>query len=320
MDTLRDRHIAARSRFAVALHEFLLAAQNAGGKTIWVFEGRHDIKYYGLRIRHALDIEPIPAVDAKGKENVLRLYDRVRKDEGFTRYRVAFFLDRDFGIQRDLDRKQAYVTPCYSIENLYATSSCFERILREEFGLSSQIDREEIEMIRTCYETWLTSFGEQALTINAWMKYQLNDENNVPAIALSDLCFDDFFHVTFRDGRVITRAKYTLATLEARYPSAKKMTLEDLDRVRNSFEESPDAILLASRGKFVLTFLVRVLAWLVEESSRSETACAKVPRRIFRLRRPVALSVHPNSALSVLSRFADTPPCLNDFLAQVVSS
>ena len=49
---------------------------------------------------------------------------------------TMFFVDRDYDFSQKQIDEDLFVTPCYSIENLYVQRECFVNILQSEFGLN----------------------------------------------------------------------------------------------------------------------------------------------------------------------------------------
>ena len=66
---------------------------------------------------------------------------KIRKHSVYYNAPCLFFVDSDFDCNSDIiDFKDIYITPCYSIENLYLSDTTFERVLAAEFGLSDTTD------------------------------------------------------------------------------------------------------------------------------------------------------------------------------------
>src|SRR5690606_7551264 len=99
---------------------------------ICVFEGE-DSKYYGSRIDTHFGQMNRKNLSCKSKRNVLNLKETVDANKELNSAKILFFVDSDF------DKKQndynLYYTPCYAIENLYASTHVLLRVLIDELGL-----------------------------------------------------------------------------------------------------------------------------------------------------------------------------------------
>jgi len=108
------------------------------------FEG-DDSKYYGSRIENIVQFNPdeLHPFSCGGKEEVLKFYRMINKNNDYKEVKIAYFVDKDFDESIiGLYNNKIYETPCYSIENLYTTTSAFKRILKSEFNFNeSEPDR-----------------------------------------------------------------------------------------------------------------------------------------------------------------------------------
>lgn len=133
-DPYIQRMIAARSESSVLKARLLVLRSILPHAFIFVFEGDDDKIVYGQwvrRIRHQLQYEPFPC---DGKKAVRQLKNSATRDLDGLGTGVFFFVDRDFvDLDGFLDGQNVYMTSTYSIENLIATRTVLELLLRDEF-------------------------------------------------------------------------------------------------------------------------------------------------------------------------------------------
>lgn len=110
---------------------------------IFIIEGKDDPKFYcgviGSHFGADWDF-----ISAGGKSNVLDVRHMIKGNPEHKADNVAFLIDRDFdAYPSDID---LYITPTYSIENLYCKHNTFRKIIIGECGLSDYRikNREEI--------------------------------------------------------------------------------------------------------------------------------------------------------------------------------
>ena len=104
---------------------------------VFCFYEGEDGKYYDSRIRQLFG-NKICTYTVRGKKNVLKLFDKIQRDDYYEDVCTMFFVDSDYDEALSQERKsdKIFETPCYSIENLYVQDECLMRILQSEFGLN----------------------------------------------------------------------------------------------------------------------------------------------------------------------------------------
>jgi hypothetical protein len=288
--------------------EFIRAFKKDSGKFYCFFEGKYDIKYYGIRIDNALRYTDEGAewchFWCDGKPNLLSLFELIMTDERYQSAWVAFFVDRDFDDPECLpNTEKLYVTPCYSIENLYVTESAFARILRTEFSIR-EIDP---EWKSTCnlYHTQLQAFNDASTELNAWIMIQREHERQKPGqtkLNLNNAEPQKLFTVTLTD---VTK-DYTIDDLEE-YCKCETVDRTAIQRKITDIQVNEYNRTLEFRGKYLIHFLERFLRCLLNDINR------KTERVHFSERHRTRLKISGNS-IAELSGYADTPPCLVTFL------
>jgi hypothetical protein len=224
---------------------------------------------------------------------------------------LAFFVDRDFDEPKDLpDDPRVYVTPCYAIENFYMTQSAFERILKNEFGISETND--DFKPTVDLYESILGDFNEASLELNAWIHLQRSnerDEGSKSQLNLDGVSFGNLFSVKINS----VDKKYTIDDLVAWFPHAHHPDEDRIQEQIESFLVLKGRWTCMFRGKYLIIFLRKFLMRLVEDSN------SKNNRKHFSVRSKVRLQLSGN-VISELCQYAQTPDCLKIFLENRLKS
>ena len=298
--------IKARQQSSVLLLEFLKCRSRFPKETIWVFEGA-DIKYYGSRIeRYAKSPIKVHLV-ARGKDNALGLLASIRGRHDLKRSRVAFFVDRDFDLSHPKDPR-LYVTPCYSIENLYSSKEVIERVLINEFELGTIACLDERRRIGSLYCKWINEFSLKIFWFNAWIRYQkqILAAQNRGRLNLNNVQLDQLLRIKFSGRRVSIDVKYGIRVLKTLFPDSTPVKKNTIDIQATRLLRQCDRIKFI-RGKYIIEFVRRILMhW------RQDVNC-DAPK-IFAARRAVGFGMSVRNILAELSQYADTPPCLIRFL------
>jgi hypothetical protein len=289
----------------VAWRKFITGYPKAPDSLYCFFEGE-DVKYFGFRIDEALSSPPRCNIECSGKLGVLRLlklFEKKKKRKKYAHAWAAFFVDRDFDDDADHPSHDAlYVTPCYSIENLYVTTTAVGKMLQDEFRLADQPDNDLSNAIGL-YETALNSFNEAMEELNVWVFINREREKNGQAsrLNLSNWNLEQLVQVDLNG----VKAKYTLADLNAKLQNGTVITEAEI-RARAKTLAAKDGTQLF-RGKFLAEFL-RLFLRDLKEDRRSDVPVHFAQKGI------VPLSVSRRNLLSELCQHADTPPCLRTFL------
>lgn len=125
---------------------FLSYTQTKSSQKMFLFfEGTDDFKYYCPRISILCNEKEYKKYDCNGKQNVLRIYDMItNQTQKDSKTIKMFFVDKDFDDNSNIDN-EIYVTPTYSIENLYFTDIAIKKMILAEMGLSehSKYDKDD---------------------------------------------------------------------------------------------------------------------------------------------------------------------------------
>lgn len=296
--------VGASRRYARAWKEFIEMYKKAPSKLYCFFEGPDDLKYYSMRVdsivfdhRDSLRC----SIWCDGKENVIELYNLIKNEERYNKSWVAFFIDRDFDeYQFNSFDETVYVTPCYSIENLYVSEKCFSNIVKDELCISES--DEDYQHTLLLYRKLLDEFNDAAEVLNAWVCACRKMEKNadLPKLNLDSFPLEKMFSIRL-DG---VRSFYTLDDLNNRTQGCE-ITEELINKYILQFRSANRTYMF--RGKFLLFFLTKILRHLVEDAN------LKSNRKHFAIRRKTSLQISDN-ILSELCQYAETPEALIVFL------
>ena len=275
------------------------------------FEGNEDPKYYGLRIDNYAFKNQIPSRQnlwCNGKGNLIEVFELVSSDPRFANAWIAFFMDRDFDDLSELPQSElVYITPCYAIENLYIGSFTFSHILHDEFGLSPS--DKDFSSTLELFEQLLEQFNNESEELNAWIYLQRRYEKANPSnfkMNLQDISSDNLFDIKLSG----INKKYTLSDLVSIFPHSRSIASHEISIQVNNFKILDRTETF--RGKYLIFFLSKLIKLLVEDSNKRRN------REHFSSRRKVTLQLSSN-IISELTQYAQTPPCLLEFLHQLAS-
>lgn len=240
--------------------------------------------------------------DCGGRENVEEAYKLISQKNEYDHVKKAFFVDHDFCSSTIAGNKEVYETPCYSIENLYVSTTAFSRILVREFGINS-IDADYRKSIDD-YINRMSEYNSAILFFNAWLSCQRKKGMGHLTVRLSDFkIVKNFSCITIESINV--KIPIDLSFLQARFPDAYWLDQDELDREIVTLDASDKVKVF--RGKFELECMRRILLSMLDHN-RNGTYFSEVRKSV---------SINPNSnTLSSLSEYADTPECLVAFLKQ----
>ena len=139
MSRLNDLR-AARESYVVKFREFVRLFTKDTTILFCFFEGE-DVKYYGHRLEILNHELKWAGINCGGKGVALKLKVLISENRSYFHARTVFFLDPDFDdVELLREEENVYITPCYSVENLYVNEVVFKRIMRSEFALEENMD------------------------------------------------------------------------------------------------------------------------------------------------------------------------------------
>lgn len=237
---------------------FLSYIQTKSSQKIFLFfEGIDDFKYYCPRISFVCN-KKYKKYDCNCKKNVLRIHSMIInqavKDNKII---TMFFVDKDFDDNSNIDN-DIYITPTYSIENLYFTDLAIENMIRAEMGLSEHSKDDENDF-------------------NAAYNYVINFRDNI----IKDILYGNAcYSLQIKKSHEMGGAKPNLSAIKRYDDIANISKFEDIrDKIKNYIEVSDDEIeeeyerlksdaIRYIRGKYMLEKMPKCIQKIEEESNK----------------------------------------------------
>lgn len=296
--------VKSRDNLSVKFMEFTRVVSK--NKHAIFFEGE-DEKYYSIRINNIRPDIKWSSINCGGKSNVIELRRKVREHRTYSLAPCMFFIDADFDDNSSLlGFNDIYVTPCYSIENLYVSLDSYIRILSAEFGVSETGENNLCftNAVR-CFENTMSAFINAIKDFNFLIRElrfmekrsELDGQLNINNIKLEDLVKIDFESVDkLYDEK---KPKSIFSDLPEDLVIELCESQKHFDNLRGDFW---------FRGKQNLDFF----RFFIEKLKVDR--CRKNSRTIFTNKGNVRLQISKGNCISELSQYADTPSCLSNFL------
>ncbi len=294
----------SRDSLSVKFLEFTRVTSK--GKTPAFFEGE-DEKYYSIRIDSIRPDISWSGINCGGKANVISMRTRIRQHETYRNRSCLFFVDSDFDDNKELSGfDDLYLTPCYSIENLYITESAYARLLSAEFGINDVCNERNCFM--ACMEKYL-DLKRQYLDAIKGFNYLVKEiraieRSGTPSVRLNinNVSIDDLVSVELSG----VLKNYNENFPKSIFPELPEGLQVSMDSSKEYFAERHEEMWF--RGKQNLEFY-RIFVGRIKQDR-----CKKNGRQIFKNKGNVKLQLTKANAISELSQYAETPQCLRDFL------
>jgi hypothetical protein len=297
-DTLRSK----KSRHVVAYRKFLsLYAKNK--KDLFCFlEGFDDSLYYGPQIINLYKDVNYQFLNCLGKDGVLNISSLICHSSEYKDVKAFYFVDADFDNNRGVD-SNIYVTPCYSIENLYISVNVFTKILRCEFQLTDA-DNDFYKMI-DIYRARQKEFHDAVHLLNAWICCQ--KELGV-RLDIDEILKPEVFYRIIRIKVDGIEKKYDLEYLYRKFPESKNIDSKVLTQKLSDFANFDNGKIF--RGKFELLFLKKILEHISSDANRKQPEFFE-----NRVKNSICLS---GNLLSLFANYADVPEGLITYLSKFI--
>lgn len=293
--------VESRDNWSVKFMEY---TRLVGKKSFVCFFEGEDEKYFTVRIKGIFQDISWAGISCGGKSNVLILRDRIKNNTIYKDEICMFFVDADFDDNTEISNYQdVYITPCYSIENLYLSQDTFIRILSSEFGINEANDcfnkvLSSYEQIKTRYLKAIAPFNFLIRELRLMEKQEMLSGrlniNNIKINKLIDININDITKI------------YDEKKPKTIFPELSTDIEIDINNSKEYFQNLSH--ILWFRGKQHIDFL-RVFLDLLKRDR-----CNKENRIIFNEQGKVKLNLSKENCISELSQYADTPKCLIEFL------
>ncbi|MBE9183872.1 DUF4435 domain-containing protein [Microcoleus sp. LEGE 07076] len=292
----------SREKSQVAYAEFALHTKKGKDGLFCFFEG-NDNAYYVPRIKRFTD--NYYPINCGGRDKVLEVYRLITIHAEYDKYKKAFFIDRDFNEPLPPHNPPIFETPCYSIENFYASVDVFKEILKNELHLS-EVSDEAFQVCISLFTQRQQEFHQATSLINAWYACLIeirNQTGNQTGVNLVDKLPKDFIHFTL-DSVV---QKYDCETIKHKFPQALEVSEDILNIKLDDFTRCEQY--KTFRGKYEMEFVVTMIQLILQDSSNSKNYIKDKIKFTF------GEKLSNEQAISLFSVYAETPESLNNYLA-----
>lgn len=259
------------------------------------FEGKDDSKYYYSRVSNIFGDILYDPICCGGKSNLIKIHELIKHQTSMDNIATLYFVDRDYDDNSNLDC-DIYVTPTYSIENLYFTDKAISNMLKVELGISSHSsdDLYDFAVAFSFLKNKRDALINDILYANAVYSLQIIKASGlgirVPNMNAINNC-KDIMKIS------------ELAQLKNKITDYIELTEdeinEELIRLRS------DAINLI-RGKYLLEMMPIYINSLFKEYNAGT----------FKKKRKNTLNICECRILSNLSQYAETPECLVKYIEE----
>ncbi|WP_439253910.1 DUF4435 domain-containing protein [Pseudomonas monteilii] len=298
----------AASSAAVKFLEVTRAHSKKPQAAICIFEG-NDEKYYACRLSSILGQDSWVGINTGGRNPVLELRKLILQHPVYKKCRFLCFIDKDYDdwlVNPDPDR--IYITPCYSIENLYASQMCLVGILSAEFRVTDFNEMaSEYAACIDLFQKRMVEVCECLLSFNIWGKGRAlmeRDGKGVPKVYLNDATIDKLIHLDLASCTILYDPNDISSLL--RKSSNDDFCAVAIAEATSSFENVNR--MLRYRGKQQIEAFRRFLSALRHDFVTGGGV-------VFKKKGKLKMEFDDSKdLLSELSQYADTPDCLRRFL------
>jgi hypothetical protein len=288
----------------VAFQEFALSTGGKPTHLFCFFEGK-DNAYYVPRIkRYTDDYYPIKCGNKKATLDVYALI--VCKSE-YKKYKLGFFIDRDFNHSVGEKNPPIFESPCYSIENLYVSLKVFKEIIINEFHLSENKDKQLFDTLLNIYEARQKEFHAAILLLNAWYAclIEKKDKEQIETgVTLNDLKLNHIVDIKLQN--VIHH--YDIEKLKETFPNAIEIDEDTLKKKIELFKLIEQHKFF--RGKYELEFMLKLIREILSDSYKQRTVVKERINTSF----GDGSSLNQELLLNLFSAYAETPQELISYL------
>lgn len=285
-----------REESSTAFMEFVNKRAYYQDHAFCFYEGE-DGKYYDHRIRSIIG-KDFFHIKAGNKNKVLKVMKLIKNKPEYQNVNTMYFVDRDMGFDmEEYKEKDIYVTPCYSVENLYVNEDSIGMILETEFGLN--IDDADYNTYKHKFVEMYNSFCELMLEFNALVLIRKEKELDCEKVNIQKIKTTDLVTIDIKSG-ISKSLKYnnTIAELKEKLD----VNDEDIASAKTRLLEYGEKTSIF-RGKNQFDFMTKFIEQLCNRKNELFDPV------------PTSINISPNqNRLSTYSVYAKTPDCLKIFL------
>ena len=310
-----ENHLESLTESSVIWERYTRDAKANPNRYFVFYEGK-DRQYYDCRIQRYTETYNTYAVG--GKSKVLELVDKFTHEEGYKLKNKLFFIDKDY--EKRLLDSDVYMTPKYSIENFYVSSTAIKRILKVHFGIND--DDLEFGRVLKYFNERYREFIDYLTEMNLWaICCQLNGveidfdllglKNNADNIlkvkykklelSVEDISF--YYFESKYDEKLREKSESGVEKNGRDYTAELSHFRYKKEYIRNTFDNDVEDY----RGCIENYFRGKQLLWFLKEFILSvENKSGGILQKQF--------FIDDRNIMTVFTNCADTPECLNEYL------
>lgn len=288
----------------VAWMSFIRKFKKDDNRNFCFVEGEDD-NYYRLRINYVSRRNNSEFIRCNGKNGVIEIYNTINNHTNsiYKNANTFFFLDKDFDSNL---KENIYVTPCYSIENFYTSTSAYKKIVKAIFRLDEDENPEDFKTCIDLFENTQMQFHETILDLNAWLLCQSEKSltfgpSNLNLRQKDKDIKNNFFTINLET----VQKNYDINEIVRIFPNAHKISSEELSLKKNYLIKR--GLQESLRGKYEIYFLEKFLSKISSELRKKDS-------RIFIKKYKHSFNSRDNNLMLMLSEFADTPRSLENYI------
>lgn len=280
----------------VPFQRFELHTNSFGLDCLYCFVEGKDLPYYSIRVE-AVSGMKCCCIDSGGKKNVVSLCQLLKNKPEYSKYKTAYFVDKDYDDNSTID-DSIYVTPCYSVENMYK----YDKIVDMIFQLPP--DSSNYEVCKVYIKNKFQEFSNACSRFCAWyycVKQSEHRNSTIYNVNLSDNIESKYVEfIANADGFSIS-SKYSLDILNTDFNT--NITEDELTTGLEYINQNPESRI---RGKYVFQFLEKLLEFFNIDSGK------KGKHTYFK--HSLAINTDRKRMMSTLNPIAVAPPEFKEYI------
>lgn len=267
-----------------------------GTSYVYCFVENYDLCFYPHRVEDVLG-RKVSGIPCDGKKNVLEVYALIKSKPQYDKYTMRFFVDADFDNNKTVD-KHIYVTTCYSIENLFLDEEVVSRILENEYKIRPNDAEGKHQKCIDLFRNELVVFHNAVMLFNSW--YHAVKRKGIPAdtiIRLGESIPEEWIDIKM--GAIVK--KYTKDIIESKFPSAPKLTDEEIEisRLFLSYD------IRRLRGKYEIQFLDKYFEFLNSDTKPGHRQYTTLTKGV---------NINRPRMISMFEKYVSTPLDMRDYI------
>lgn len=276
---------------------FNLQKKRYGFDCIYCFVEGHDLPYYNIRVE-AIAGRKCVFIDSGGKKNVINIEQFFQNSTGYNSYKKLYFVDRDYDDNSNLDRSVFFVTPGYSVENLYNHKNIVDKYFMF-------LPEDEIcSICNNFISEVFNQFVEAISLFCAWyycIKKREQKTGVMQNVNLQDTIDQKYVPFIVDAQNFMIQKKYTLDDLNADFGT--DVTESEITIGLDYIRQDPCNNV---RGKYIFQFLENLFMYFNKDSKQLG------PHKYNK--NPLSINCDKNKLMNTLSNIADTPDELRKYI------